>query len=331
MYLIKLGVEVSFQVDSVEEVIDKIFTLQFSRPRYDRVITVEHRTDMNNPVFIWFNSGGRLKHLYGSEYALYVDSATGFILQVSLDKHQGHGGDDYKKFITEIEVRCSLKRLLFQEGKPSTSNYQAVTGENQVYVAEDPVTIANYAAAYMKAAVCENSALRISRTDEGHSVLYPARVDLLLRNSVNAMTLASGYPDRTLFKRKSRPSGRLSLSAAGNSCRDLKESVMNALIESKEFLPISASMSMWDDNKDVEIQGDMPSFTSSQPLHYRESVNQSEDPSTASDVEKAKRFLKHLSGSFNGNPYFFEDGYPKMEIRLEAAAALKVLENLEKK
>lgn len=331
MYLVRLGEEISFQVDSVEKVIDKIFMLQFSRSRDDCAITVEHRTGMDRLVSIRFNSGGRLKHLYGSEFALYVDSATGFIVRVLFDKLQGHGVGDYKKFITEMEVRCSLKRLLFQEGKPSTAHYQAVSGENQVYVTEDPVTIANYAAAYMETAVGENSSLRISRIDEGRSVLYPARVDLLLRNSVTAMTMASGYPDRTLFKRKSRPGDRLSLSVAKNSCCDLRESVINALIESKEFLPISASMSMWRATMGVEIQGEMSSFTSSQPLRYRESVNRSEDLSTASDVEKAKRFLKHLSGSDDGSPYFFDDGYPKREIRFEAEAALKVLERLEKK
>ena len=330
MYLVKLGEEISFQVDSVEKVIDKIFMLQFSRPRDDCVITVEHRTGMDRPVSIRFNSGGRLKHLYDSEFALYMDSATGFILRVLFDKLQGHGVGDYRKFITEMEARCSLKRLLFQEGKPSTVHYQAVSDKNQTYVAEDPITIANYAAAYMQATVGENSALRISRIDDGRSSLYPACVDLLLRNSATAMTMLSGYPDRTLFKRRSRPCDRLSLSVAENGCRVLKESVMNALIESREFLPVDRSN---DQNtaRGAEIRGEMTSFTNSQPLRYRESVDRSEDLSTTSDVEKARRFLTHMSDSVTGNPYFFEDGYPKREIRLEAAAALKVLERLEKK
>jgi hypothetical protein len=38
-----------------------------------------------------------------------------------------------------------------------------------------------------------------------------------------------------------------------------------------------------------------------------------------------------MTDSTSGNPYFFDDGYPKREIRIEAAAALKVLERLEKK
>lgn len=330
MHLVKLGEEISFQVDSVEKVIDKIFMLQFTRPRDDCVITVEHRTGMDRPVSIRFNSGGRLKHLYNSEFALYMDSATGFILRVLFDKLQGHGVGDYRKFITAMEACSSLKRLLFQEGKPSAAHYQAVSDKNQAYVAEDPITIANYAAAYMQATVGENSALRISRIDDGRSFLYPACVDLLLRNSATAMTMLSGYPDRTLFKRRSRPCDRLSLSMAENGCRVLKESVMNALIESMEFLPVDRSN---DQNtaRGAEIRGEMTSFTSSQPLRYRESVDRSEDLSTTSDVEKAKRFLTHMSDSVTGNPYFFEDGYPKREIRLEAAAALKVLERLEKK
>ena len=49
------------------------------------------------------------------------------------------------------------------------------------------------------------------------------------------------------------------------------------------------------------------------------------------EIERARRFLKHMADSTSGNPYFFDDGYPKREIRLEAAAALKVLERLEKK
>ena len=49
------------------------------------------------------------------------------------------------------------------------------------------------------------------------------------------------------------------------------------------------------------------------------------------EIERARRFLKHMTDSTSGNPYFFDDGYPKREIRLEAAAALKVLERLEKK
>ena len=330
MYLVRLGEEISFQVDSVEKVIDTIFMLQFSRLCGDCVITVEHITGMDRPVSIGFNSGGHLKHLYDSEFALYVDSATGLILRVLFDKLQGHGVGDYRKFITEMEACRSLKRLLFQEGKPSTAHYQAVSDKNQTYVAEDPITIANYAAAYMQATVGENSALRISRIDDGRSLLYPARVDLLLRNSTTEMTMLSGYPDRTLFKRRSRPCDRLSLSVAENGCSVLKESVMNALIESREFLAVDRSNGQ-NAARGAEIRGEMTSFTSSQPLRYRESVDRSEDLSTTSDVEKAKRFLKHLSDSVNGNPYFFEDGYPKREIRLEAAAALKVLERLEKK
>ena len=49
------------------------------------------------------------------------------------------------------------------------------------------------------------------------------------------------------------------------------------------------------------------------------------------EIERARRFLKHMTDSTSGNPYFFDDGYPKKEIRIEAAAALKVLERLEKK
>lgn len=49
------------------------------------------------------------------------------------------------------------------------------------------------------------------------------------------------------------------------------------------------------------------------------------------EIERARRFLKHMADSTSGNPYFFDDGYPKREIRIEAAAALKVLERLEKK
>ena len=49
------------------------------------------------------------------------------------------------------------------------------------------------------------------------------------------------------------------------------------------------------------------------------------------EIERARRFLKHMTDSTSGNPYFFDDGYPKREIRIEAAAALKVLEHLEKK
>lgn len=49
------------------------------------------------------------------------------------------------------------------------------------------------------------------------------------------------------------------------------------------------------------------------------------------EIERTRRFLKYMADSTSGNPYFFDDGYPKREIRIEAAAALKVLERLEKK
>lgn len=46
------------------------------------------------------------------------------------------------------------------------------------------------------------------------------------------------------------------------------------------------------------------------------------------EIERTRQFLKHMADSTSGNPYFFDDGYPKREIRIEAAAALKVLERL---
>ncbi|KGT54003.1 hypothetical protein NY96_19675 [Xanthomonas citri pv. fuscans] len=53
------------------------------------------------------------------------------------------------------------------------------------------------------------------------------------------------------------------------------------------------------------------------------------DESTASRVEKAKRFLKSLANPHDYR-YFFGDGYPRHEaLQQDAAAALEVFQEME--
>ncbi|MBV7457359.1 hypothetical protein KW843_22960 [Acidovorax sp. sif1233] len=52
------------------------------------------------------------------------------------------------------------------------------------------------------------------------------------------------------------------------------------------------------------------------------------DTSTASPIEKTKRYLQHLANKKPNNPYFFDDGYPRESIADDAAAALAVFEQL---
>lgn len=81
---------------------------------------------------------------------------------------------------------------------------------------------------------------------------------------------------------------------------------------------------------DIYAGSDNPAlkFKDNSPLSC---VEVSDVVSSDLEIERARRFLKHMTDSTSGNPYFFDDGYPKREIRIEAAAALKVLERLEKK
>lgn len=52
------------------------------------------------------------------------------------------------------------------------------------------------------------------------------------------------------------------------------------------------------------------------------------DKSTADPVEKARRYLKAMGDQRMNSAYFFDDGYPRLEISQDALATLAVLEQL---
>jgi len=52
------------------------------------------------------------------------------------------------------------------------------------------------------------------------------------------------------------------------------------------------------------------------------------DTSTASAIEKTRRYLTKMADKRQGNNYFFDDGFPREVIADDAAAALAVFEQL---
>jgi hypothetical protein len=276
-------------------------------------------------------------HCYDVKATYIFDAVTG---KVSRVLHTlGGGGGTPPEVLEELLKNGQFKTFTVSSEARTNKHYMVRSNRGETFTSRDPLSVVSYAVNRIVASesVSEFFAISAASTKEELDPVFGTILTINLctkfqmeKSLLARSDLTSSFPFYTSNPADERwlevnqlltnPSELLkvlkALGSVVDECTRIQKMPVN---------PLSAAM-----RADIYAGSDNPTlkFKDSSPLSRMEA---SDVVNGDLEIERARRFLKHMADSTSGNPYFFDDGYPKREIRLEAAAALKVLERLEKK
>jgi hypothetical protein len=289
-----------------------------------------------------FSSMREYSHRYDVKATYIFDAVTG---KVSRVLHTlGGGGGTPPEVLEELLKNGQFKTFTVSSEARTNKHYMVRSNRGETFTSRDPLSVVSYAVNRIVASESVSEFFTIfaanSKGELGSESSMVLTINLctkfqMEKNLLAPSDLTSSFPFYT-----SNPTDERWLEVRWLEVNQLLTNpsellkVLKALgsvvdectrIQKMPVNPLSAAM-----RADIYAGSDNPTlkFKDSSPLSRMEA---SDVVNGDLEIERARRFLKHMADSTSGNPYFFDDGYPKREIRLEAAAALKVLERLEKK
>ena len=284
-----------------------------------------------------FSSMREYSHRYDVKATYIFDAVTG---KVSRVLHTlGGGGGIPPEVLEELLKDGRFKTFTVSSEARTNKHYMIRSNRGETFTSRDPLSVVGYAVNRIVASESVSEFFTIFAANSGEELGSESSIILTInlctkfqmeKNLLAPSDLTSSFPFYT-----SNPTDERWLE------------VNQLLTNPSELLKVLKALgSVVDECARIQKVPAQPQSPAMRTDIYVSSDNHAlkfEDNSSlicmeASDVvngdleiERARRFLKHMTDSTSGNPYFFDDGYPKREIRIEAAAALKVLERLEKK
>ena len=284
-----------------------------------------------------FSSMREYSHRYDVKATYIFDAITG---KVSRVLHTlGGGGGIPPEVLEELLKNGQFKTFTVSSEARTNKHYMVGSNRGEIFTSRDPLSVVSYAVNRIVASESVSEFFTIfaanSKGELGSESSIILTINLctkfqMEKNLLAPSDLSSSFPFYTSNPTDERwlevnqlltnPSELLkvlkALGSVVDGCTRIQKMPVN---------PLSAAM-----RADIYVGSDNPTlkFKDSSPLSRMEV---SDVVNGDLEIERARRFLKHMADSTSGNPYFFDDGYPKPGIRIEAAAALKVLERLESK
>lgn len=281
-----------------------------------------------------FSSMREYIHCYDVKATYIFDAVTGKVFQVL----HTLGGIPLEVF-EELLKAGQFKTFTVSSEAQTNKNYMVRSNRGETFTSRDPLSVVSYAVNRIVASESVSEFFTIfaanSKGELGSESSIILTINLCTKFQMEKRMLARSVQSQYFpFHASNSTYGRwLEVNQLLTNPSELLK-VLKALgsvvdectrIQKMPVNPLSAAM-----RADIYVGSDNPALKSkdNSPLSRMEV---SDVVNGDLEIERARRFLKHMADSTSRNPYFFDDGYPKREIRLEAAAALKVLERLEKK
>lgn len=282
-----------------------------------------------------FSNMREYSHRYGDNAIYIFDAVTGKVIRVL---HTLDGGIP-PEVLEELLKDGRFKTFTVSSEAWTDRQYMVRSNRGEIFTSRDPLSVVSYAVNRIVASESVSEFFTISAANAKEELDSVSSIILTInlctkfqmeKNLLAPSDLTSSFPFYTSNPTDERwlevnqlltnPSELLKLLKALGSVVDECTRIQKMPVN-----PLSPAV-----RADIYVGSDNPAlkFKDNSPLSCMEV---SDVVNGDLEIERARRFLKHMADSTNGNPYFFEDGYPKREIRIEAAAALRVLERLESK
>ena len=271
-------------------------------------------------------------HSYWNKATYIFDAVTGKVFQVLHIVGDGIPPE----VLEELLKDGRFKTFAVSSEARTNKHYMVRSNRGETFTSRDPLSVVSYAVNRIVASesVSEFFAISVASTKEE---LDPVSGIILTINLCTKFQMEKRMLARSVqsqyfpFHASNSTDGRwLEVNQLLTNSSELLKALGSVIdectrIQKMPVNPLSQAM-----RADIYVGSDSPALKSryNSPLRC---MKVSDVVNGDLEIERARRFLKHMTDSTSGNPYFFDDGYPKREIRIEAAAALKVLERLEKK
>lgn len=284
-----------------------------------------------------FSNMREYSHHYDVKATYIFDAVTG---KVSRVLHTlGGGGSIPPEVLEELLKNGQFKTFTVSSETGTDKFYMVGSNRGEIFTSRDPLSVVSYAVNRIVASesVSEFFTIFAANSKEELDSVYSVILTISL---CTKFQMEKGPPGRSVqpqyfpFHTSNPTDGKwLEVNKLSTKPSELLK-VLKALesvigqctrIQKMPVNPLSPAM-----RADIYVGSDNPApkLEDNSPLSCMEA---SDVVNGDLEIERTRRFLKYMADSTSGNPYFFDDGYPKRDIRIEAAAALKVLERLEKK
>ena len=278
-----------------------------------------------------FSSMREYIHCYDVKATYIFDAVTGKVFQVL----HTLGGIPLEVF-EELLKAGQFKTFTVSSEAQTNKNYMVRSNRGETFTSRDPLSVVSYAVNRIVASESVSEFFAISAASTKEELDQVSGIILTINlctkfQMEKRMLLRSVRSQYFPFHASNSTDGRwLEVNQLLTNSSELLKALGSVIDECTRIQKMPVNLLSPAMRADIYVGSDGPALKSkdNSPLSCMEV---SDVVNGDLEIERARRFLKHMTDSTSGNPYFFDDGYPKREIRIEAAAALKVLERLEKK